>query len=81
MFVDGDSAITLEDIMIFATGASEPPPLGFDSKPSLKFTIGNYPTANTCGVTLYIPLSYTDYNAFKEAMEFAVQNSPCFGQA
>ena len=62
--------MTLQDILVFATGASEPPPLGFDSKPHLDFTAGKYPTANTCGVTLYVPLLYSKYDS-----------SPSFGQA
>lgn len=66
-------------MLVFATGASQPPPLGFDSKPVLEFSIGIYPTANTGGVTLYIPVLYSEYQAFKEAMEFAIQNSPSFG--
>jgi hypothetical protein len=33
------------------------------------------------GVTLYIPLLYGEYEEFKEAMEFAIQNSPPFGHA
>ena len=66
---------------MFATGASYPPPLGFDRSPRLEFTIGKYPTANTCGLTLYIPIFYEEYDYFKEAIEFAVQNSQSFGQA
>ena len=74
VITDKDSVLTLQDILVFATGASEPPPLGFDSKPCLEFTAGKYPTANTCRVTLYIPLLYSEYDFFKDAIEFAVQN-------
>jgi hypothetical protein len=79
--IDWESAITLADVLIFATGASQPPPLGFDSTPALEFTAGKFPMANTCGVTLYIPLLYGEYEEFKDTMEFAIQNSPSFGHA
>lgn len=66
--------------MVFVTGAEEPPPLGFDSYPTVEFTDDRLPTSNTCGTVLRLPTMYTQYDDFKEAIDFAILNSPCFGQ-
>ena len=36
-FNEGDSGVALKDVLIFFSGASEIPPLGFDMPPSLSF--------------------------------------------
>lgn len=79
--MDGDAQASLSDVLIFGTGASSPPPLGFESNPELKFIDGDFPKANTCTGTLYIPLDHKEYDKFKETMDFAILNSPCFGYA
>ena len=59
---EGTAKISLEDILIFATGASEIPPMGFDEQPSVafkpkgEFEAGGLPSASTCANRLYLPL-------------------------
>lgn len=44
------------DVLIFFTGASRIPPLGFPKSPTLNFSEENiYPTASTCALILTIP--------------------------
>ena len=80
VFTDNESNATLVDVLVFATGANEPPPMGFDSTLNLEFTMRKFPLANTCGLTLLLPLHHAACNLFKEAMDFVILNSPCFGQ-
>uniref|UniRef100_A0A3B3S980 HECT domain-containing protein n=1 Tax=Paramormyrops kingsleyae TaxID=1676925 RepID=A0A3B3S980_9TELE len=50
-------AVTLEEILIFATGCDSIPPLGFRPHPTLEFQdYSGYPTANTCDNILRIPI-------------------------
>ena len=57
---EGTAKISLEDILIFATGASKIPPMGFDEQPSVAFNpkreAGGLPSASTCAKRLYLPL-------------------------
>lgn len=80
ILTDNKSNATLQDVLVFATGANEPPPMGFESALNLELMMGKFPLANTCGLTLLLPLHHAEYNLFKEAMDFAILNSPCFGQ-
>lgn len=66
---------------MFTTGASVPPPMGFETTPTIEFNDGNLPTANTCATTLHLPTIYKEYEVFKEKMDFSILNSPSFGQA
>ena len=81
VFLDGDSNANLNQVLIFATGASVPPPMGFDNTPSLEFVHGEFPKANTCAPVLYLPLGHHEFDHFKEKMDFGILNSPCFGYA
>ena len=74
-----DSSCTLQQIMIFSTGANCIPPLGFIFRPSLQFTTSRFPIANTCANCLSIPLEHDVYENFKEAMEFGFLNCAGFG--
>ena len=60
-----EAQATLEDVVIFATGANIPPTLGFDTIPTISFTDGGFPTANTCATTLRLPTIHTSYEDFK----------------
>ncbi|XP_070547148.1 G2/M phase-specific E3 ubiquitin-protein ligase-like isoform X1 [Ptychodera flava] len=81
---EGESDITLKDIVIFATGLDNIPPLGFSPCPTLAFQRAEgcdrtLPVANKCGNVLRIPV-VRSYELFKECMEYGILNSPGFGQ-
>ena len=80
VLTDNESNATLQEVLVFENGANEPPPMGFESTLNLEFTTGTFPLSNTCGVTLLLPLHLAEYNLFKEPMDFAILNSPWFGQ-
>ncbi|KAL3831438.1 hypothetical protein ACJMK2_023189 [Sinanodonta woodiana] len=78
----GDSDITLEDILMFATGMKEQP---YGKYPKICFhhygeTGSKYPTSSTCSCCLYLPLHET-FEEFKEAMDFGILNGSQFGQS
>lgn len=74
--------VNMKDILMFATGCEIVPPCGFDSNPQLEFLRdGKYPSSNTCGAIMRIPLQYATYEEFAAAMEFGILNSPGFGTA
>lgn len=75
--------ISLEDVLMFATGADKIPPLGFPVKPSLDFIYDKarkYPEANTCALILRLPIHQT-YEEFSDHMISGIVQSPYFGQA
>ena len=73
--------VTLEDVMVFFSGAEKPPPLGFPKKPTLDFSSTNmYPTSSTCTLMFMLPTKYgTDYEAFKKAMTIGLKCHGGFG--
>ncbi|KFP02473.1 G2/M phase-specific E3 ubiquitin-protein ligase, partial [Calypte anna] len=70
----GESAVTLEDILLFATGSSSIPPMGFDPEPTLKFLHMRYPIGNRLLNCLELPITKT-YEEFKKKMEFTIKNT------
>ncbi|KAF5282381.1 hypothetical protein FQR65_LT14317 [Abscondita terminalis] len=81
---EGANNCSLEDILIFATGADAIPSLGFGKKLEIHFlhdTNMKYPKANTCGLELHLPTCYTNYEDFKNNMDFGIGNSKEFGMA
>ncbi|XP_070577462.1 G2/M phase-specific E3 ubiquitin-protein ligase-like isoform X3 [Ptychodera flava] len=81
---DAETEVTLRDILIFATGLDNIPPLGFSPSPTLEFVRDEgcgriLPSANTCGNVLRIPV-VKSYELFKENMGYGIFNSPGFGQ-
>ncbi|MGH0130916.1 UNVERIFIED_CONTAM: hypothetical protein FKN15_059637 [Acipenser sinensis] len=74
-----ETAVSLEDVLMFATGLRSLPPAAIQPQPSMEFfSSSQFPTANTCGNILRLP--YADnYDEFKSAMEFGIKNSPGFG--
>lgn len=81
LFSDGKSSVTLGQILIFLTGADEPPPCGFIATPQLCFCdMERLPEASTCSLTLTLSRSYKDYALFKEKMDFAISNGYGFGK-
>ncbi|RXN25305.1 G2 M phase-specific E3 ubiquitin- ligase-like protein [Labeo rohita] len=78
--------VTLQQILIFASGADKIPPLGFPCKPTIQFLhpedygMRIFPEANTCDITLRLPL-HASYLQFREKMESGILQSPTFGFA
>ena len=72
---------TLKEILLFTTGMPHEPPVGFTPRPSVGFNlVSMYPTANTCGNVLYLPLLHTAVEEFSWHMCFGIQNSAGFGK-
>ena len=68
--------LTLEDILVFATGASAVPPMGFDLTPKITFHhTSPMPIANTCIPSLSLPLGIKEYKRFKYMMSFGISNT------
>ena len=74
-----DLTLTLEDILSFATGATNIPLLGFETEGSMAFLHdgGMFPTASTCSMMLRLPI-VTDYEVFKEKMAYGILNAHGF---
>ena len=67
-------------MLVFFSGCSVIPPLGFPSSPTLMFLHGNearLATASTCDIVLRIPTCYgkAEYASFMEWMEISVLSS------
>ncbi|KAF5294704.1 hypothetical protein FQR65_LT19955 [Abscondita terminalis] len=79
---EGDADVTLRDILIFATGCIDIPPLGFRNTPTIEFlhnTSKKYPEASTCGLILKLPVIHSEYINFKNDMSFGIKNGAVFG--
>ncbi|XP_037548507.1 G2/M phase-specific E3 ubiquitin-protein ligase, partial [Nematolebias whitei] len=85
---DEEGSSKLQNILVFATGANEIPPIGFIPAPSIEFLHEGseesssklmLPMANTCINCLKLPL-LTTYEVFKENMDFALWNTQGFGR-
>lgn len=77
-----DAEASIEEVLVFVTGASRPPPLGFDEPATITFLDDEpFAMANTCANTIRLPVCYSEYEEFKRKMDFAIKNSPCFGYA
>ncbi|XP_072572652.1 G2/M phase-specific E3 ubiquitin-protein ligase-like isoform X2 [Paramormyrops kingsleyae] len=81
---EGTRPVTLEQILIFASGTDSIPPLGFSHRPNIEFLHCNdgnqklFPEANTCQVILRLPL-HPSYSIFVEYVESGILQSPTFG--
>ena len=85
MVEDGEKKwlpLTLEDILVFSTGASSIPPLGWSEQPRIEFkTECDLPSASTCSNCLYIPTANWDnYDIFKYKFAFGINCAVGFGQ-
>lgn len=71
--------MSVEDVMMFATGLSSVPPYGLEPLPQIEFLDDSaFPLANTCSNSLRLPL-LDSYPLFKSQMDFGILNSPGFG--
>lgn len=73
-FLDGKTAITMEDILIFATGCKSIPPAGFKPTPSIECLHVDFPVGNKCNNCLALPITNT-YKEFQEKMDFSIRNT------
>ena len=75
--------LSLEEVLVFCTGADRIPPLGFDRIPSLTFLDNNpssmLPTASTCSIELRLPTCHKTYEGFKEAITLGLKSHDGFG--
>lgn len=80
IFIDGDVQCSAEHILIFLSGASSFPPLGFNKKPTLSFIHGILATSSTCDIQLRLPLEHgSDYSKFRDAMLLSIHGHDGFG--
>uniref|UniRef100_A0A8D0CC70 G2/M-phase specific E3 ubiquitin protein ligase n=2 Tax=Salvator merianae TaxID=96440 RepID=A0A8D0CC70_SALMN len=70
----GESAVTLEDILVFATGIRDVPPIGFDPEPAVKFLQIKYPVGKRDLNCLELPITKS-YEKFKRSMDFAIRST------
>lgn len=78
-FTEGQAAVSVEDVLMFATGLTSLPASGSDLMPKRHFLDDSrFPMAKTCLNTLKLPL-IDSYPVFKTQMDFGIQNSPGFG--
>ncbi|XP_030580358.1 uncharacterized protein LOC115776738 isoform X2 [Archocentrus centrarchus] len=76
---EGEAAVSVEDILMFATGLTSLPPSGLEPLPQIEFLDDvPLPMANTCSNLLKLPF-LDSYSVFKSQMDFGIQNSPGFG--
>ena len=73
--------VTLENILIFCTGADREPPLGFSPKPTLTFTESELATASTCSLRLRLPFKHSSYEVFKNKVILSLKGNDGLGMA
>ena len=82
---ESEMTISIQNILVFVTGADDIPPLGFDSPAEVHFSGDTYkqemrlPSASTCGPSLYLPFCLSDPDVFAEKMDMAIIGAQCFG--
>ena len=58
--------------MVFFSGSSEVPPMGFPHDPAINFSnTSKYPTSSTCALELTLPTMHEIYKDFKESLDTA----------
>ena len=72
---EGDIGCSLEDLLIFVTGADRLPPLGFDKSP----TAGSYPLYQHIMTLRLLTAHGANYSRFKEMMVMALKGHDGFG--
>ena len=76
---EAGDVVHLEDVMVFFSGASAEPPLGFATRPQVVFTEQRLARASTCLLELQLPL-HDNYSSFKSAMLLSLKGHNGFGQ-
>ncbi|XP_053372916.1 G2/M phase-specific E3 ubiquitin-protein ligase-like [Mercenaria mercenaria] len=75
-----ENDIALADVLMFWTGTSSVPPMGFDKKLEVDFVTADrkLPVAHTCGMVLELVRALADPDLFKEDMGKAIKWSGGF---
>ena len=80
---EGTTDCSVEDVLIFFTGAAKIPPLGFEKVPSITFQhcpTAKFATSSTCDPELRLPTRHgDDVVAFREAMIMSLMDNDGFG--
>ena len=82
---EAEVVLTLNDVLLFATGANVVPPTGFEKEIEIGFftpkeNSTRYPTASTCGLQLQLPRGIVDTDEFVKIMAEGILNAPGFGK-
>ena len=77
----GDFPLTLSEILVFITGSSRVPPMGFSPTPKIAFTSEHcLPHSSTCANRLTIPEYLENYDEFKDTFILSIQGCQGFDQ-
>ena len=75
---------TLEDVLIFVTGADKVPPLGYSRHITISFydqeSAKRRPCSSTCSLELHLPRGVEDVEAFNERMVSSLRERCGFGK-
>ncbi|KAJ8363065.1 hypothetical protein SKAU_G00118960 [Synaphobranchus kaupii] len=79
-FVDKESDLNFEELLIFITGADEVPALGFPIKPCIDFyqqeaDNRHLPYASTCMMCLYLPRGVSEEKELHKLLSQAIRES------
>lgn len=82
MHVEESKNLTLQEVLAFACGLEELPPLGFQNPPLIEFlhTDRKFPEANTCDIVLRLPI-HRSYDEFCTLMCSGILQATEFGMA
>ena len=80
---EGANICSLEDVLVFFTGANQVSPLGFDKECTITFIhdpAAKLATSSTCDLELRLPTCHEeDYTSFKEAFVMSLKDNDGFG--
>ena len=75
--------LTLEMLFAFVTGADHEPPMGFDSRPQIRFDARMdrfLPYSSTCIPALFLPIALSSPDYFRQKMDYAILCTQGFGK-
>lgn len=74
---EGEDDTTLEEVLVFITGADTIPPLGFKQEEKSR----RLPYSSTCSLAFFLPRGVNRKEEFKDLMHLAINASLVFGRA
>lgn len=83
LILDTKTAVSLQDILMFATSLNSIPPAGMEKNPqkNTRLLFGDasrFPLGKTCANTVVIPMAQS-FEQFQADMDFGILNSPGVG--